>query len=187
LNPGRQAVQFMRITVEEAFARWAGFDLFDSVKKGDLEAQAHRLGLDLMDGLDTAALYDVIFIHAVEPRLREEGFVALMDYPAFVPCLAKNNGRTTERWELYACGIELANCFSEETDPLRVRAFFKSEAAAKEKTALTLHCVDNDYWKIFMEKDGQGFPRCSGVAMGLDRLIMYLCGKSHIGAVLPFV
>jgi lysyl-tRNA synthetase class 2 len=63
-----------------------------------------------------------------------------------------------------------------------VRAFFESESAAKEQRALVKHKVDSEYWKHFQN----GFPRCSGVAMGLDRLIMALCGKSAIDSVLPF-
>ena len=175
---------FERITVADAFARYAGFDLFDAVAgKGGLEAEARRLGLDPAPGTETAVLYDLIFIHAVEPGLKRERPVALLDYPAFVPCLAQPSadGRTMERWELYFKGIELANCFSEETDPGRVRAFFESEAAEKAERALVRHGVDHDYWKIFAD-----FPRCSGVAMGLDRLIMALCGRSTIDAVLPF-
>ena len=183
------AMPFRRLTVEEAFARWAGFDLYDTAASAQaMEGEARRLGLDPMPGLDVPALYDLIFIHAVEPRLAGEGLTALLDYPAFVPCLAKKNpdGKTVERWELYANGIELANCYSEETNPAQVRAFFESEAAAKEKSALVRHHVDHDYWKIFQPKNGQGFPRCSGVALGLDRLIMLLTGHKTIDGVLPF-
>jgi len=188
LNPQAAPARFLRITVAEAFARWAGFDLFYAAQSASgMETEARRLGLDPMPCLDIPALYDLIFIHAVEPRLRDEGIVALLDYPAFVPCLAKKQGSTVERWELYAAGIELANCYSEETDPAAVRRFFDSEAAAKESSALVPHRVDHNYWQIFRERGGQGFPRCSGVAMGLDRLIMYLLGKSAIDAVLAFL
>jgi lysyl-tRNA synthetase class 2 len=176
---------FERVTVARAFERWAGFDLFEAAEKeGGMQAQARRLGLDPSGGMTTAGLYDLLFIHAVEPRLKAEKPVALIDYPAFVPCLAKktSDGRTVERWELYYNGIELANCFSEETDPRTVRDFFKNEAEEKERAALVRHGVDYDYWKLFE----QGFPRCSGVAMGLDRLIMALTGRSTIDAVLPF-
>jgi len=175
---------FQRITVADAFSRFAGFDLFAAVEKeGALEEQARRLGLDPPAGLTTAELYDLIFIHAVEPHLKAEKPVALIDYPAFVPCLAKvsPNGKTVERWELYYNGIELANCFSEETDPQKVKDFFINEEAEKERTALVRHKVDHDYWKLF-----KNFPRCSGVALGLDRLIMALTGRSNIEAVLPF-
>jgi lysyl-tRNA synthetase class 2 len=178
----QRTVQFDRVTVAEAFGRWAGFDLFDAAeKKGVMEAQARRLGLDPMPGLDIPALYDLIFIHAVEPKLKAQGLTALLDYPAFVPCLARKNGKTTERWELYAEGIELANCFSEETDPQEVRVFFEHESSAKESSALVRHLVDSEFWKIF-----RGFPRCSGTALGLDRLVMLVTGKSSIDAVLPF-
>jgi lysyl-tRNA synthetase class 2 len=178
---------FLRITLEDAFARWAGFGLRRAAEGGTLEAEARRLGLKPPEtpgeGRSTAALYDLIFIHAVEPSLPRDRPVALMDYPAFVPCLAKKSprGGTAERWELYYNGIELANCYSEETEGEAVRRYFEAEAAEKEKFALQPHAFDKDYWKIF-----RNFPRCSGVAMGVDRLIMALTGKSTIAGVLPF-
>jgi len=69
-----------------------------------------------------------------------------------------------------------------------VRDFFAGETAAKERQALVKHRVDHDYWKLFdKEASPQGaFPPCSGVALGLDRLIMALCGRSGIDGVLPF-
>jgi lysyl-tRNA synthetase class 2 len=107
--------------------------------------------------------------------------VALLDYPAFVPCLAKLNAdkKTFQRWELYVRGIELANCYSEETDPARIRAFIKSEAAEKQKTARIKHKIDENYLST-------GLPTCSGNAMGMDRLIMALTGRKTIEGVLPF-
>ena len=186
---------FIRITVEEAFKRWAGFDLYRAASvPGVMEEEARRLALNPPAGLSVHELYDLIFIHTVEPQLRQERPIALMDYPTFVPCLAKKNpgGQTVERWELYCRGIELANCFSEETRAEEVRRFFENEKAKKEKTALVRHKVDDDYWKIFAPRKTdsvsceKAFPACSGVAMGLDRLIMLLCGKSSIDGVLPF-
>ncbi|MDR0583911.1 MAG: LysR family transcriptional regulator [Treponema sp.] len=179
---------FERITVAEAFDRWAGFDLFEAAESREhMEAEARRLGLNPAPGLDVPVLYDLIFIHAVEPRLKRERPVALLDYPAFVPCLAqRSGGKTVERWELYFKSIELANCYSEETDPAKVRGFFESEAAAKEQSAVVKHRVDADYWKHFLPRRGKPFPRCSGVALGLDRLIMALTGRSNIDDILPF-
>jgi lysyl-tRNA synthetase class 2 len=189
-QPSACGTPFQRVTVAQAFERWADFDLFSvAEKEGALEEQARRLGLDPPQGLSTPELYDLIFIHAVEPHLKAEKPVALIDYPAFVPCLAKKspNGKTVERWELYYNGIELANCFSEETDPQKVKEFFINESAAKEKNALVKHNVDHDYWKNFQGQSDGGFPRCSGVALGLDRLVMALTGRSNIDAVLPFM
>jgi len=206
--PADLSPPFIKITIEAAFSRWAGFDLFKAAgEAGTMEAEAKRLGLNPAPGLSVPELYDLIFIHAVEPFIKMEKPVALMDYPAFVPCLAKKSphGKTVERWELYAKGIELANCFTEETDPEEVHRFFESEKAAKEKNALVRHKVNENYWKIFSDfpegkgfpkgkrfpegkgfPKGKGFPPCSGVAMGLDRLIMLLTGHSTIDGILPF-
>jgi len=178
---------FVKITVEEAFRNWAGMDLYKSSSSPALmEEAALALGLAPMKGLSVSTLYDLIFIHKVEPMLKMNKPVVLCDYPAFVPCLAKksSDGKTVERWELYIRGIELANCFTEECSPVEVKKFFENEKAEKELNALVKHKVDEDYWKIFSEPSS--FPPCSGVAMGMDRLIMALCGKSTIDAVLPF-
>jgi lysyl-tRNA synthetase class 2 len=174
---------FTRITIEESFSRWAGFSLEQAVRNNELEARARALGLAPLPGMDNAALYDLIFIHAVEPQLPKDKPVALMDYPAFVPCLAQKcaDGNAMERWELYVRGIELANCYSEERNAEQVRHFFEREAVAKERAALVPHRVNHEYPKLF-----ERFPRCSGVAMGLDRLIMALTGRSTIDGVLPF-
>jgi lysyl-tRNA synthetase class 2 len=188
-NPSLK-MPFERVTVEEAFYKYAGFDLFKIVeicekegKNSAMEVQGRSLGLEPPPNLSLGELYDLIFIHTVEPNLKKEKPVALLHYPAFVPCLAKKSpdGKTVERWELYYNGIELANCFSEETDQLTVEKFFISEAGIKEKNAIVKHKVDYDYFKIF-----ENFPRCSGVAMGLDRLIMALTERSNIDSVLPF-
>jgi len=181
---------FERITVAEAFKKYAGFDLFETAAQGadSMAAQAKKLGLEPMPDMTVAQLYDLIFIHDVEPHLKTDKPVALLDYPAFVPCLAKRRDQgaeTVERWELYWDGIELANCFSEETNAQNVKEFFINEEAQikqraqKEKSAVVPHKVDHDYWKIF-----NNFPRCSGVAIGLDRLIMALLGKQSIDGVM---
>jgi lysyl-tRNA synthetase class 2 len=185
--PRRLETPFLRITMEEAFVRWAGFSLGETAARGAaaMEIEARRLGLNPLPGLGIAALYDLIFIHAVEPNLYGERPVVLLDYPGFVPCLARDKETDTgtkERWELYVNGIELANCYSEETEAEKVRLFFEAEKAEKEKTARVPHKVDSEYWKIFTKK----FPRCSGTAMGLDRLIMALTGKTSIDGIFPF-
>jgi lysyl-tRNA synthetase class 2 len=182
VNPAL-APPFTRIYIEESFARWAGFSLEEAVRNDELAVRARALGLAPLPGMDNAALYDLIFIHAVEPRLPKDKPVALMDYPTFVPCLAEKraDGKAMERWELYVRGIELANCYSEERDVEHVRGFFTREAAAKKGAALVPHRVDHEYPRIF-----ERFPRCSGVAMGIDRLIMAITGRSTIDSVLPF-
>lgn len=88
-------------------------------------------------------------------------------------------------------GIELANCYTEETDPLEIQRYFAMEGKEKKQKALVPHAIDEDYWKAFQDRKDDGgtvrpFPACSGVAMGLDRLVMALVGRSTIDSVLPF-
>ena len=180
---------FLRISVEDAFREFAGVDLFGAAGAGRLGEEAQRLGLAIPDNLDTKTIYDLIFIHAVEPKLPKDTIAALLDYPAFVPCLAKQSPdrKTVERWEIYGHGVELANCYSEETRPETVKRYFEEEGEAKARTALGPHRLDGDYWRRFAGgPEERPFPKCSGVAMGLDRLIMVLTGRSAIDAVLPF-
>jgi lysyl-tRNA synthetase class 2 len=181
--------------MDEAFRRWAGFSLNEKAREGKdaLAAEAKRLGIEAGPDLSMEAVYNLIFIHQVEPRLPREKPTALMDYPDFVPCLAKKGRESgvVERWELYVHGIELANCYSEETDPEEVRRYFEKEGKHKAESALVPHGIDDDYWKIFLpltRPDGTAlpFPRCSGTALGMDRLIMALAGKSSIDSILPF-
>jgi lysyl-tRNA synthetase class 2 len=101
------------------------------------------------------------------------------------------DGKTVERWELYYRGVELANCYSEETDPEAVRRYFSVEGEIKNRHAVVPHAIDPNYWKVFLPQKTTAekalpFPPCSGVALGLDRLIMVLTGRSTIDGVLPF-
>jgi lysyl-tRNA synthetase class 2 len=174
---------FARLSVNEAFVRYAGFDLFEAVEKKTLFDEARARGIPVPENTALPVLYDLLFVQEVEPRLPGERPLILMDYPAFVPTLARLNkdGITRQRWELYARGVELANCYSEETDAASVRCFFESETEEKERRAIVRHTVDPDYWKLFLPgADGKGFPPCSGVALGLDRLVMTLTGRNAI-------
>jgi lysyl-tRNA synthetase class 2 len=179
------APPFLRLTMEEAFLRYGGFSLEEAASAGTLAAEARRLGLSPRPDAGPGEIYDLIFIHQIEPALPREKPVALLDYPAFVPCLAKQRGSVVERWELYFDGIELANCYTEETSPDAVRAYFDRESALKRRSAVVPHAVDGDYWKVFLPAKTGPYPPCSGVALGVDRLVMALTGKRSIDSVLP--
>jgi len=178
---------FERVSVDEAFERHAGFRLSACPESADLARRACSLGLGDEETLARWAwddLYELILVHSVEPALAAGDPVFLTDYPARVPCLAAERGsewRTKERWELYARGVELANCYTEERDPDRVARYLESERAEKDRTARVPHPVPKDFPEVCAR-----MPPCSGVAMGLDRLVMALAGRSTIDAVLPY-
>lgn len=180
------SLPFERITMDEAFLKTAGFRLSDCPEPEQLAEKAAGFGLETDDSYGWDDLYEMIFVHKVEPNLAQitKKPLFLMDYPKKVPCLAQDSAGSPdckERWELYINGIELANCYSEETDPQKVQEYFEREGGLKCKEAVVPHRVDENYWKMF-----NGFPRCSGVAMGVDRLVMCLAGKKSIDGVLPF-
>jgi lysyl-tRNA synthetase class 2 len=179
---------FMRLTMEDAFKQFAGFSLVKAIEEHTLLSHARRLGITPPPHTSEADLYNLIFIHSVEPALPRGKPVALLDYPEIVPCLAQLNSdgasgasATRERWELYVRGIEMANTYSEETCAEHVRNYFLEEGRVKNNNATIKHNIDDDYWKIFND-----FPRCSGVALGMDRLIMAFTGHKTIDGVLPF-
>ncbi|MDR2842232.1 MAG: LysR family transcriptional regulator [Spirochaetaceae bacterium] len=181
------APPFVRLTMDEAFVNCAGFSLNEALEKNTLYEEACKCGISVPKETSNAVLYDLVFIHIVEPNLPKEKPAAILDYPEIVPCLAAlnentaHNAKTRQRWELYVHGIEIANCFSEETDPIAVKDFFENEAVAKKTGFQIAHNIDENYWQIF-----KNFPRSSGVAMGLDRLIMAITGRKTIDSVLPF-
>ena len=191
---------FIKLSMNDAFYNHAGFYLSDCQTVKDL-AQKTR-SLDLFEPTDNPfeswtweELYNLIFVQVVEPNLPKEKGVFLLDYPKAVSCLAqdvKNSEKNKnlpckERWELYCRGIELANCYSEETKAQNIKEYFEEEGSLKSKSSLIPHAINEDYWKYFSETDGNtGFPKCSGTAMGVDRLIMLLCAKNSIDDVLPF-
>lgn len=182
---------FLRLKINDAFYKYAGFYLSDCPKSIDLAKKAKNLGLKESDDSPFESwawddLYELILVSYIEPNLPKDLPVMLMDYPAKVPCLAQEflekGMMWKERWELYCNGIELSNCYSEETDKEKIKSYFSAEGKLKDCQSIVKHKIDSDYWKIF-----DGFPKCSGNAMGVDRLIALLSGHKTIEPVLPFL
>jgi lysyl-tRNA synthetase class 2 len=186
-DPGRERLRppFRRMTMEEAFREYAGFSL-DSCGIEDLHRHGRDLGIRTEKGDSWETAFNRIFVDRVEPSLPSDRPLVLLDYPSEVRCLAKRIPGTTrrERWELYVDGIETANCFTEETDPGEVENYFQAEGELK-KGMLVPHPPDENFFRLYRGS----FPPCSGVALGIDRLLMAFFGLSHIGGVIlfPFV
>lgn len=181
---------FLRLKINDAFFKYAGFYLSDCPNSADLAKKAKELGLkeSIDSPFDLWAwddLYELILVSYIEPNLPKDVPVMLMDYPSKVPCLAQEfleKGMWwKERWELYCNGIELSNCYSEETDKKKIKAYFEEEGKLKNIHSIVKHEIDSEYWKIF-----EDFPKCSGNAMGVDRLIALLSGHKSIEPILPF-
>ena len=173
----------IKISVKELFLKHTGIDLEEFKSAKLLTAAIKNAGLGDKSGYTWEEAFNYIFVSIIEPALPKEKPVIITDYPLQIPCLAKKtkDKKWFERWELYVNGIELANCYTEETDKKIIDAFFKEQADLKNN-ALVNHYIDRAYTEIF----SKNFPDCSGVALGIDRLVMAITGASRIEDVISF-
>jgi len=152
------------LSISEAFLEFAGWDPVGHYDED-------RFNIDLVE--------------KVEPALKQlGGAIVLIDYPVEAAALSRrkpDNPRVAERWELYLDGIEIANAYSELTDPAEQRRRF--EECAEQRTALGKEAYPID--EAFMQSL-EKMPPSGGVALGVDRLIMLLCNGESLDAVLPF-
>ncbi len=174
---------FRRMSMEEAFRTYTDIDLAACGLPRDLVREGERLGLMMPSDPTWEEAFHVVFLSLVEPMLPRDRPLVLLDYPALIPTTARRVKGTpfAERWELYVKGIEIANCYTEETDPAEIRSFLRSEEARKRESRVP-HPVDRGFAGLF-EK---GFPPCAGVALGLDRLEMVLSGETSLEGVILF-
>jgi len=166
-----------RLTVAAAFARHAGVDLF-----GDLHAQARATGVRLAPDDTWADVFSRIIVEKVEPNLGHGRPTILCEYPVSEAALARPkpaDPRVAERFELYACGVELANCFGELTDPAEQRRRFEIEMAEKQRLYGETYPIDEDFLDALAL-----MPAASGGALGFDRLVMLATGAARIEQVL---
>jgi lysyl-tRNA synthetase class 2 len=183
---GNEALRppFRRMSMADAFGRYAGIDLEAAMDLPRLRRAASEAGVEPREkGEGWEDLFHRIFLSLVEPELPADKPLVLERYPAAVDALARRIPGTPwrDRWELYVKGIEAANCYGEETDPGRVDAFFRSEYARKAQSARVIPDIDTAYSALF-----EDFPACSGVALGMDRLAMLFSDSPSIGGVIFF-
>jgi lysyl-tRNA synthetase class 2 len=175
-----------RLGIREIFLSHAGVDLEKITDTKRLAAAARKLGLEEVDGSwQWDDIFFLIFLKEVEPALPRERPCFLVDYPVEMASLARRKPqapRWAERFELYAGGLELANAFSELTDPVEQRQRLFAERSHRERMGKTLYPMDES----FLEALERGLPDCAGIALGVDRLVMLLAGASSIREVIPF-
>ena len=177
-----------RLSVAEAFLRHAGIDLLATIADDgatDVEALARLLrnaGISVPAEYTWSYLFSRVLVEKVEPNLGL-GRVTMLDrYPAAEAALARRvagDPRVSERFELYACGVELANGFGELTDPIEQRHRFSLEMAEKQRLYGERYPIDEGFLAALAI-----MPPASGVALGFDRLVMLATGAPRIDQVL---
>jgi elongation factor P--(R)-beta-lysine ligase len=176
-----------RLTVADAFARYAEVDLLATVSEGQgnqamLAAEAARIGVAIASDDTWGDIFSRILSERVDPRLGIGRATILYEYPLPLAALARpkpGSDKVAERFELYACGIELANAFGELIDVAEQRARFETAMAEKQRVHGERYPVDED----FLLALGQ-MPPASGIALGFDRLVMLATGAQRIEQVI---
>ncbi len=173
-----------RLTVAEAFARHAGIDLLASAGDADrLASEAWRIGVDPGTTEDWEDVFFKIFLDRIEPLLGHPAPTLLTEYPAPLAALARlkpSDPRVAERFELYACGVELANGFGELTDPVEQRRRFAADRARRK----SLYGGEGPPIDEELLDALARMPPAAGVALGFDRLVMLATGAERIEDVL---
>jgi len=155
---------WLRLTVREAFRQYAGWDPV-------IAFDADRFDRDMVE--------------KIEPALPADRPCVLIDYPAAAAALARlqpDDPNVAERWELYLGGLEIANAFSELTDAAAQRTRFLACNAERRQAGHPAYPLDEPFLAALQ----QGLPPCGGIALGIDRLVMLLCGARTIDEVRPF-
>ena len=176
-----------RLTLAEAFRREAGIDLLVTVSGGTrdrdlIAAAAAARGIGVSADDTWSDIFSKVLSDRVEPKLGLGRATILYEYPASEAALARvspADPRIAERFELYACGVELANAFRELTDPVEQRARFQADMAEKERIYGERYPIDEDFLSALAV-----MPEASGAALGFDRLVMLATGADRIDQVL---
>lgn len=176
------------VTVAEAFNRFAEIDLLATVEaSGATDEPGLRHAVEAA-GIRTAAddnwadLYSRVMVEKVEPQLGFGRATILCEYPVSEAALARpspRDPRVAERFELYCCGVELANAFGELTDAAEQRRRFEIEMDEKQRIYGERYPIDEDFLAALAI-----MPQASGIAMGFDRLVMLATGANRIDDVI---
>ncbi len=175
-----------RISLKEAMQEHADVDLDEVRAPEELLRKTREKGYsDANETWPWEDLFYRIFLQEVEPRLPLDRPFFLVDYPEEMAALArakKDAPRWVERFELYAGGLELANAFSELTDPSEQRRRLIREQRQRAEAGQETYPVDLS----FLEALEKGMPEAAGIALGVDRVVMLLANAPDIRDVLPF-
>lgn len=170
-----------RLTVAEAFQRHTGADVLATA--GDAPALAAAAGVRLRAHETWEDLFFRLLLDRIEPRIGHDHPTFLTHWPADQAALARRDPadpRVAERFELFVCGMELANAFVELTDAVEQRTRFEADRARRH----ALYGPDWDMDEAFLAALAHGMPESAGIALGFDRLAMIAGGADRIGQVL---
>jgi lysyl-tRNA synthetase class 2 len=173
---------FARASMLDAVSARVGERVHD-LDRAQLARLAERHRIETRPGVGAGGLLDALFSELVQPELIQPTF--LIDYPVETSPLARasrTNPAVVERFELFVCGMEFANAFSEQNDPDAQRAAFEAQAILRAGGDDEAQPLDEDYVRALE----YGMPPTGGLGIGIDRLAMLLAGVTTIKEVILF-
>ena len=182
------AAKARRMSVSEAFREFAGIDLLATLRadgkpeRDAFAAEAARAGIKTAADDTWSDIFSRVLAELIEPGLGMGAAAVLDEYPRVEAALARacpHDLRLSERFELYLCGVEIANGFGELTDAAEQRRRFEEEMAEKERVHGERYPIDEDFLAAL-----SAMPEASGVALGFDRLVMLATGADRIEQVM---
>ena len=173
---------FQRISILEAIEQYTGYNL-DGKSEEEIRSIANELGIETDKSMGKAKLIDEIFGEKAEDQFIQPTFIT--DYPVEMSPLCKrhrDNPNLTERFELFICGKEVANAYSELNDPIDQLKRFEEQVALQARGDDEAMFIDHDYVRALE----YGMPPTAGMGIGVDRLVMMLTNQTSIQEVLLF-
>jgi len=177
---------WLRITISEAFNKYANIDTDTLLSEKDLKEKAKQKGYKVGKQTTWEEVFNQILFNEIEPelnRLHKPYF--LYDYPLSQASLSRKKAddpRFAERFEVFLAGIELGNCFSELIDSKEQKSRFQKELSERKKQGKAEYGIDNELIKAL----SSGMPEVAGIAVGVDRLVMLAGNFDSISDTLFF-
>ena len=172
-----------RLSVAEAFTKYAQIDITEILEDRDeFAAKAQNIGVRVVDGDAWDDIFHAVMAEKIEPFLGHKRPSVIYDYPVSMAVLSRrkvSDPRFAERFELYVCGVELANAFSELTDAVEQRKRYEADMALKKQIYGESYPPDEEFFAAL----AYGMPESAGIALGVDRLIMLACNIDDIAMV----
>jgi elongation factor P--(R)-beta-lysine ligase len=174
-----------RISVPEAFERWAGIDT-ETLLSERLVAAGRAKGYAVNEETTWEHVFYQILLNEIEPQFQTmKQPVILYDYPLSQAALSKpkkDEPRLAERFEVFLAGLELGNCFSELTDWKEQQLRLEQDLTERRRAGKTPYGIDDD----FIEALKAGMPEAAGIAVGVDRLVMLMADVATVAETLFF-